>query len=87
MTRDHDRSRAPLTARDPAICAVPLPRTYGALLLYPWVSFGLGVVWWVASEGEECEGVEGFGAVEPECDPGQRADLGVGIGSVACRPR
>ena len=35
-------------------------------------------LWWVAAEGEECEGDEGFGAVESECDSGEEPDLGVG---------
>jgi len=34
--------------------------------------------WWVAAEGEECEGDEGFGSVESECDSGEEPDLGVG---------
>ena len=32
----------------------------------------------MASEGEECESDEGFGAVESECDAGEEPDLGVG---------
>jgi len=42
---------------------------------------GLGSVWelwWVASEGEHCEGDEGLWAVESECDSGEESDLGVG---------
>ncbi len=27
--------------------------------------------WWVAAEGEQCEGDEGLGAVEPERDSGE----------------
>ena len=34
--------------------------------------------WWVAAEGEHCEGDEGFGAVESEGDSREQADLGVG---------
>ena len=40
---------------------------------------------WVA-EGEECERDERVGAVEPERDPGERADPGVGTGFGARRP-
>ena len=32
----------------------------------------------MAAEGEECEGDEGFGAVEAEGDSGEESDLGVG---------
>ena len=32
----------------------------------------------MAAEGEECEGDEGFGSVESECDSGEEPDLGVG---------
>ena len=42
-------------------------------------------LWWVAAEGEECEGDEGVGAVVPELNPAEQANLGVGTGSVACR--
>jgi len=35
-------------------------------------------LWWVAAEGEQGEGDEGLGAVEPERDPGEQPDLGVG---------
>jgi putative transposase len=35
-------------------------------------------LWWVAAEGEHCEGDEGLGAVEPERDSGEYPDLGVG---------
>ena len=31
----------------------------------------------MAAEGEHCEGDEGFGAVEAECDSGEEPDLGV----------
>jgi hypothetical protein len=34
-------------------------------------SVSAGELWWVASEGEECEGDEGFGTVEPERDAGE----------------
>ena len=52
-------------------------RTFHALLLDPWVRFGLGGRV-VVSECEECEGDEGFGSVEAECDSGEESDLGVG---------
>ncbi len=32
----------------------------------------------MAAESEHCEGDEGLGAVEPERDPGEQPDLGVG---------
>ena len=32
----------------------------------------------MVSECEECEGDEGFGSVEAECDSGEESDLGVG---------
>ncbi len=32
----------------------------------------------MAAEGEECEGDEGLGAVEPVGDAGEQPDLGVG---------
>jgi hypothetical protein len=35
-------------------------------------------LWWVAAEGEQCEGDEGLGAVEPERDSCEEADLAVG---------
>ena len=39
----------------------------------------------MASEGEECDGDEGFGAMEPRLDPGEQSDLGVGAGFTGCR--
>ena len=42
-------------------------------------------LWWVPAEGEECEGDEGLGSVEPERDRGEQTDLGVGTGSVGRR--
>jgi len=41
-------------------------------------SFSAWEPWWVASEGEQGEGDEGLGAVEPERDPGEQPDFGVG---------
>ncbi len=38
----------------------------------PWES------WWVAAEGEHCEGYERFRSVEAESDSGEEPDLGVG---------
>ena len=46
-----------------------------------------GELWWVASEGQECEGDDGFGAVETKLDPGEQSDLGVGTGFTGCRLR
>ena len=42
-------------------------------------------LWWVAAEGEECEGEEGLRAVEPECYAGEESDRGVGGGFMGCR--
>jgi hypothetical protein len=36
--------------------------------------------WWVAAEGEECEGDEGFGSVERERDPGGKRILVSALG-------
>ena len=41
-------------------------------------SFSAWESWWVAAEGEQYEGDEGLGAVEPERDPGEQTDFGVG---------
>ena len=48
--------------------------------LFCWIR-GSGSAWeggWLVSECEECEGDEGFGSVEAECDSGEESDLGVG---------
>ncbi len=42
-------------------------------------------LWWVAAEGEECDGDDGFGALESEPNPAEQANLGIGTGSVTGR--
>ena len=41
--------------------------------LFCWIcgSGSAWELWWVAAEGEHCEGDEGFRAVEPERDSGE----------------